>query len=574
MAERDATDGSVRGDRPRLAGICSRRLSLAAAAGLALLTFALGWRAAVQPLLADEVEFVQTGPALWRGEGPIACAGEGWEAIVHHPQAYHLLLGGLAALAGGELNPWLARLPGIVSMLLTLPLAFLLARRVSPRDEPGRGWVAAAVLATSPLALQGALLVDIDTGLLPAPLLGFLCLLCRRADAPQRRRAGLPVLGLAFCGLLWVKLPTPFLATAAMGLTGLSAPRRRWMLGEAAAISAIGVLLFAGSWTAFCRVEGLDPWAPLAHLAGRGAAHVTLSPAVVAKRALRLLLWLGPWLSIAAVRGALALRGDERQETATRSLVGHFAWAVGLGYLVVGGEAYGFPRYHVPLVPALAALAAGTWSARRSGLALLLGSGALVHGLLLVGDPLLAAYTRAESVAAGDIPAGAATGAVLATGALWVLPALLLPLFLRVGMAPGACLVALAIGSGLGTTAVQVRAPYRTNYIYGERGAREAAERLGRWARRAELVVVPKDLAFRVLPCGTYRFSSRSLGPGELLRRLQGAGGSLVVLRRGDLADPGSQTTLRDPRLRRVLSTDMECDRVGDFFFYSRRRAP
>ena len=42
-----------------------------------------------------------------------------------------------------------------------------------------------------------------------------------------------------------------------------------------------------------------------------------------------------------------------------------FALALGLGYLLVGGESYGFPRYHVPLIPVLALLAASQWESLR-----------------------------------------------------------------------------------------------------------------------------------------------------------------------------------------------------------------
>jgi len=148
-----------------------RARAIAAAAAMAFLGVVLCWRATVQPLVTDEVEFVQTGPALWRGEGPVACGGPQQEVILHHPQAYHLLLGAVAALRGGQLDPLAARLPGVVSLLLTLPLVLLLVRLLNPDGRSG--WAAAALLATSPLAVQGALVVDIDSTILNPALMLF-----------------------------------------------------------------------------------------------------------------------------------------------------------------------------------------------------------------------------------------------------------------------------------------------------------------------------------------------------------------------------------------------------------------
>lgn len=547
------------------------RAWLAALAGLSLLAALLCWRAARAPLVADEVEFVQTGPALWSGQGPVTCGGSGPETILHHPQAFHLLLGALVSLTGGKPSPLLARLPGIVSLLLTLPLVASLARRLAGEGDPGAGRTAALLLATAPLALQAAVTVDIDTTILVPALVGFLVLLCRRALGEESRWLGPSVLGLAFGGLLWIKLPTPFLATAALGLFGLARPGRRRLALDAVVITAVGSAAFVLSWTFFCWVHQLDPWAPLAHLAGRGAAHASLSSGVIAKRALRLALWVGPWLPLAALLSMAAWRTGEEAAPA-RLLVTLFTLLGGLGYLFVGGEAYGFPRYHVPLLPALAALAAAGLGRARSA-AWLLGGAVLAYCMLVVGDPLLPAYTFAEGVAIGDQPAAAVGGVVLA-GLLWLLPGVALAIAPRLGLELRSVVLALAVSSGVALTIAQLHAGYSTTYLYGERGLEAARARLAALAPPAGLILAPKDVAFSSLACGGYRFAGRTLSSGGLRPLLEQDALSLLVLRRGDLADASLSPALQDPRVREILAAGFRQERVADFLFYVRTVGP
>ncbi len=531
-----------------------------------LLAGALGWRARRAPLVADEVEFVQTGPALVRGEGPVACGGEGPETVLHHPQAYHALLGVVLAAWGGP-DPLAARLPGILSLLLSLPLAAALARRLAPPGRTEVGTLAAALLATSPLALQSALTVDIDTTILVPAMTAFMLLLARRVVRDDGARLRPRVLGLAFAGLLWIKLPTPFLATSALALGGVLGPGRRRPLRDALVITVIGVAAFAASWIAFCGVASLDPAAPLVHLAGRGAAHASLSAAVLAKRALRLGLWLGPWLPIGVALAAVGHPGAEAAAPVRRLIVA-FVMLGAIGYLFVGGEAFGFPRYHAPLLPAAAALAAAG-AGRLTPRAWAAGAVVLAYCVVFVGDPLLPAYTFAEAVAAGDQAPSAITGVAL-RGALWLVPALALPLAPRLGVSARGLLAVLALATGLATFAVQLPAGYATTYLYGERGLTAARARVAR-ADSSRQVLAPKDVAFPALPCGRYLFAGRALSRGALPSLLEADALSLVVLRRGDLVDATVAPALRDPRVGPLLAARFRRERIGDFFLYERR---
>jgi 4-amino-4-deoxy-L-arabinose transferase-like glycosyltransferase len=80
-------------------------------------------------------------------------------------------------------SPWVAHLPSLVAAVATLLLTAALARRLLGGD--GAGWLAAAVLALTPLWLDDAHLASQDMPLLALELLGILALL-RAGDSPKQ----------------------------------------------------------------------------------------------------------------------------------------------------------------------------------------------------------------------------------------------------------------------------------------------------------------------------------------------------------------------------------------------------
>ena len=83
-------------------------------------------------------------------------------------------------------SPWVAHLPSLVAAIASLLLTAALARRLLGGE--GAGWLAAAVLALTPLWLDYAHLASQDMPLLALELLGILALL-RAGDSPKRHWA-------------------------------------------------------------------------------------------------------------------------------------------------------------------------------------------------------------------------------------------------------------------------------------------------------------------------------------------------------------------------------------------------
>jgi 4-amino-4-deoxy-L-arabinose transferase-like glycosyltransferase len=539
-------------------------------AALAAMAAVLAWQAAGKPLVADEIEFVQTGPAVWQGRPPAACGGPAEEIIVHHPQGYHLFLGMLMTLLGP--SKLAARVPGILSLLLSIPLAAWIANQLYGDRDNHRGMLAGLLLATAPLAVQGALLVDIDNTLMTPALLVFIGCVIRRMKSGGTRLPGLAGLSAGFAGLLWIKLTTPFLATAALFFCGLGCRTRRRLMGEAVLITLLGCCLFAMSWLVFCGLRGLEPAAPLVHLAsrlGRGSGEDFIM--ALLKNNLRLALWLGPWLPLAAWAGLRAgwYRQDRRIEL-HQAYVLICALLIWIGYLLIGGNAFGFPRYHVPLVPLLAVMAAGCMDIllRRPVAAAMLTLAALIYWLAAVRDPLWPVFTLHESIAAGDLSGSQALKHMALVLALWLAPMVLLMPGLRnrLRLADTALL---APACGVALLCAQFGADYNTNYLYGERGLAAAIDRLAALPTGNGVVLAPKDAAFQALPCGGYLFASRTISQGRLAPLLEQNRLSAVVYRKGLLADASTGPKLRAPEVTQLLERNFTQVRVGDFYFFT-----
>jgi 4-amino-4-deoxy-L-arabinose transferase-like glycosyltransferase len=120
--------------------------------------------------------------ARWIAQGGQWLAPPWWDQVVFDRTiGLPWLVAGAYRLLG--LSPWVAHLPSLVAAVACLLLTADLARRLVGGD--GVGWLAAAVLALTPLWLDYAHLASQDMPLLALELLGILALL-RAGEAPQR----------------------------------------------------------------------------------------------------------------------------------------------------------------------------------------------------------------------------------------------------------------------------------------------------------------------------------------------------------------------------------------------------
>ncbi|MBW4532260.1 MAG: glycosyltransferase family 39 protein [Aphanothece saxicola GSE-SYN-MK-01-06B] len=123
--------------------------------------------------------------ARWIAQGGQWLAPPWWDQVVFdRTMGLPWLIAAAYRLLG--VAPWVAHLPSLVAAVASLLLTAALARRLLGGD--GAGWLAAAVLALTPLWLDYAHLASQDMPLLALELLGILALL-QAGDTPRRHWA-------------------------------------------------------------------------------------------------------------------------------------------------------------------------------------------------------------------------------------------------------------------------------------------------------------------------------------------------------------------------------------------------
>lgn len=413
--------------------------------------------------------------------------------LVHTPLYLYLLA--LSQKLGGSLIAN-ARFFDYACWLPTGWLTWALARRYAAAGTaPAAGLAAALLFFTSPLSVQGPLLVDLgDTSLAPLAAAAYYCLVS--CGAP----AGLLPAALVFALNLWVKLIHPlFLALAALGEAllhrGDPAARRRLL-----AVCG-GVAVFAATWAvyAYTSLNPPERWQPLQYLFHemlfnfhRQDLSGSFGEVVFSKlnRVFRISLWA--WLPLLLWGWRLAKRGFG--QGVERSL-NYFAILYFAVSVVTKGTSNGFPKYHAVLLPLLCAYG-GAFAAEELArpdllrlLPRLLPAAAAAFLLaFFAGDPF---FTFNYGFKAALIE-----GAGLKYQAGLLALQLLAPAagFAAAWYACRAALFSLLV-SGLawqaGVGLVQARADYFTTYGYGTTGKAETVEYLA--ARRGGAVLAPNE---------------------------------------------------------------------------------
>ena len=458
-----------------------------------------------RPLMYDDANFALAARAV--AETGLPFGNQGWMSergdfsqreqwALWHPPLYVYLEGGLARLAGW--TPPVLRLPGVLGGLAAALLTYLLAKHLTrgpPAMRDVAGSVAASLVLVCPLAIQSALVIDIDFPLLLPLTLLFLLQYLRL----ESTKAAWLILAPLFVLLLWAKMTNPIpLVLVVVMWQALRGNFTRAGL-HFAGIGVAGAALFGVSWLLIGRWLGfpldmpfgvnLVQWQDSADV----ARHAYTSPGAFLEGLQPSVLWLGPGLVALGLAG-LGVRGAQLARCwrflRADVLIGLLAVLV-LGYVNKG--AGWFPKYQVAMAPLLACLAAPlvaqAWCARpRLTLSLTVvavgAGGAITLGLLRDDWALQRTY-------AIDPAAGAWLLAV-------VIVALLAGLPLRASAVTAtAALVGLALGWSLATDVYQQQAAYQTDYWYGTRGTAEAARWVDAHLTPDQTYVAAKEVAVR-----------------------------------------------------------------------------
>jgi hypothetical protein len=515
-----------------------------------------------QPLVADEPQFVDVAASLARTARPMGFSGSSWNAVLSHPLLYHSLVAVPVGLAGKI--PWAGRLVGVLCFYGAGAILWVATRRVT--GERWGPFLAVLLYGLHPLAVQSALLVEIDTALLPLAAIALVWYLARRDF--DLGRGGWVGLGLLVGVSLMAKLTTPPLLVAALAVYYLAARRPR-QLPYVAAAFGVGAVLFAAYFLPYVALKGLPALEPFEHSLRRAAAPGSAFGPLIIKRAVKIALWLGlPFLVTFFAAAWYCVRRRLGGASAAAAYAVVAALVLLFFYLFVGGDGYGFVKYHTPVVP-LAALALGAafgpaFAGESKRTVLFLGALAFLYYLFVVRDPLYWPYVAHEAKEVLQAPSGDVNKALALTGAFVILPLIAFVVMTRRG-GRVMSFVVLAAAAGPALDIWQARADYEHRYNYGERGLTEAAAVLRAVPENAN-VVVPVDVAFAEGYVHPHVAVEDALKDDATFRAwVFDPRTGAVVLRDAYFVHEGYRKALEDERTLGALNTLYDIDRRGSF---------
>ena len=367
-------------------------------------------------------------------------------------------------------------------------LVWGLAKKLArPERARAAALAAAALYFSSPLAVQGAMLLDLgDSSLVPlAALLYYCALACSPAGL-----AGQALAAAAFALNLWSKLIHSFFLALAAAADALLARREGRPPPDIRAVAA-GLLLFLASWAAYSYSvlgEGYR-WQPLEYFFKEmlfsyqkqqvldGLMELATTKVI---NAVRIALWTWPPLLLWGLR--LRARGLGRGSERYFNL---FILLLVAATLVSKSTSNGFPKYHCAVLPLLCALG-GAYAAeeleggnRRRLLPRAALAGALCWAVILfTGDPFFTFnHTLKTAMIAGTTVLEPARLLFLELLPIAVVARVLFLTARRLFEKHFSAVFALALTGFLWQTAIGVlqgRAEYFTTYGYGTLGKAEA----------------------------------------------------------------------------------------------------
>ena len=543
-----------------------------------------------QPVTQDELWWLVAAKTLISTGLPQQYSDPG-RLVVHSPHLYlHSLISAFRLFGGSEA---IARFPGIISGWISIALIFFIVRSCAKGSGAGSmEWAAwtAFSYATIPAVVQGAAIIDIDMTLLIPPILLLFWFTFEYLRSP-RLFWGVWV-GLALCLALWVKVTTPvILAIYLLMYSFVARISLRQRLAYMGAI-LMGILLFVGSWNVYCHYAHVPFAEPFRYTLqafwGRSIKPDTAGLSQVVLSLFFFTLWIGIPLTILFV-GISVRRGCEFIKRCTLHPTDLFLFGglvLIVGYTLVGGASFGYPKYQMPAI-SLLLVYIGLLGTRLGegiggkgyGWVCAICSILVLAQYFLIGDLLYPFKYAMREALAYDLPSyRQILGTAILKGTLLVILAAVLYCLGRKRIPSGHTLLLLlviSLGSNTGMTIRQGAADYHTGYNYGGRGTIETAEYIRGIVPLDGVVIGPSELIYYLnRPSSPY--VSNALWTdgaklGSILHRR-----TTAVLAYGISTNTVEQirTILKDESIQGILRRDYQRVERGSYQIWIRKGLP
>jgi hypothetical protein len=534
------------------------------------------------PALADEVHILCPGET----EGATATHYSAWV----HPPLFLSVLRASVRYAGwhGPDARWI----GIASFAMTLILLIIIAEHC----VAGAGAWALLLGVLHPLAIQGSLLIDIDTSMLATVVVAFAGV-CLWSAWPLSRRRILCLLALWSLGA-WMKFASMVWMGNILCVAWCLQRDRTQHLWQVLMIVGSGTGLFVSGWLAYSAQQAIDPWVAITHNALAVTSGFHVSPLAwgseMGLRAARIILWLLPTSVLVMWWGVRWWR------SLTDSIL---RWQMGalmltsvsmlVAYWFVRGTTFAFPKYHYPAIPLLiiwwacASAACAQRMPRSTMRDVTLLALMSVGTWWMLGDPLMTLNsTLRDALVLGQGTQWVIIGQLLMQGVLWIGWVGVLWVLWRMWYPERSLATAMVAsvllfcGHAAAQDFMQYRAPHSTTFGYGRsypdfHHARAAVEDLYQQHPDTQ-VMVPLDIAYAagLLADDVPRVVDPEGWPDALLSRLEEHIDDphfRMVIISHTYHSVAQMRAFAQPAVQRLLHAHFTQDKAGEYTIWTRK---
>lgn len=486
-----------------------------------------------------------------------------------------------------------ARLPGVASGVVAIVMVFLITKsllRGRGIDGIRLAALVSLLYATTPMLIQGSAIVDIDNTILVPALLGLYWSFFQYIQEPSRTWA--VVIALAMAVSLWSRVTTPFIAGVL--LVGYLVASNAGLRIKAVAVSAVlsGAFLFLITWYLYSALLDVPFLGPFAYAGDAFLQRIRPSRGLnlgqVFQNAVYLGLWVGVFplvlVGLAVKERGVAILKRAGLQPSDLSLASGVVLVV--GYAVVGGATFGFPKYHGPAIPLLYCAVGVILSSKiRLGARDLINIGAVavvlssaVIQLAVMGDMLYALrYGLREAVAFAlpTFPAvlkGIGLRVVLAGIAYSLISVVVLRGAPQMGLA--GLLLLLSLGTNTGLAMVQAAGSYQTGYNYGLQGTLETAHYIRKRIPQGSQVIAPSEVVhYLAMPSVRHLPNRLWTSAEELQGLLENSQTAALTYSVGTNTIRQIQTISRSGGIQRLLAEHFVRVTIGSYVVWIRTNA-
>lgn len=407
-----------------------------------------------------------------------------------------------------------SRLIGIFCILLHLILICYFGKFLFANHSDRWRFVllTSLIFITNPAVIQGSLITDIDTTLLPVFLTLFALIFIKNDGIFNL--PNIAVLSIIFSMCLWSKLTTPPLLMFSM-FAYYFINRDREGVFHTVAMAVLAIFLFLASWATYARLNNLDVMGPIDYAIGAFVSKQVIKESTlfgILTTIVRFILWFGVYSFILGAVTLIkrALNFKDKKLLKPIDLLAIYFILVGVGYIVIGGTPFGFPKYHYPIFPAIAIISAfmfkDLWnkvSVKDLVLYFCVTVLAFFCFYFFIEDPIHLFNFSTRQMIVNNFGTKSIILLLLHKLTLYLFLGLVIFAMIRTYAKKYTAtehilvtLVILILAANLSLNFIQSRAPYLKRYCYGEEGTKDLIKYLQRGLLPGDAVLVTCDIVY------------------------------------------------------------------------------